>query len=116
MLGNSVPKHPLVGAAASSTSAAEPTVVVHPAELDVQHVLPIHMEEVEKRVVLPAVDKVASVLIKLHTPREINDEESLCGEVQSQDAPRLGHHVDLAAGEYSSRQDRDRRLSEHSKI
>ena len=58
-----------------------PVVVVHPAEPDVEPVLPIHMEEVEDRVVSPTVDKVAWVLIMLHTLREIDDEESLLGEV-----------------------------------
>ena len=46
MQGNGVLEHPPVGAAASSTSAAMPAVVVHPAEPDVEPVLPIHMEEV----------------------------------------------------------------------
>uniref|UniRef100_A0A804PH72 Uncharacterized protein n=1 Tax=Zea mays TaxID=4577 RepID=A0A804PH72_MAIZE len=87
--GNGVPEHPPLGgagAAASSTRAAVPLLVVfHPAEPDVEPVVPVHMEEVEDRVVPAAVDKVAWVLVKLHTPREIDDEESRRGEVQSQD-------------------------------
>jgi hypothetical protein len=45
------------------------------------------MEEVEDRVVPRTMDKVAWVLIRFHTHREVDDEESLHGEVRSQDVP-----------------------------